>query len=280
MAGSGLTILDSIILGIVEGLTEFLPVSSTGHLILTKEWLGLGNEVDTYLVGIQLGAVMAVVTFYWSHILRMLTVFTPGRDVAGLRLMLNLFVAFLPAAVVGLLLNDWIDAHFFNSFTVALALIVGGVIMLVVERVVKPAEGRIRSVDDVSLIDALVVGIAQCFSLWPGMSRSMSTIVGAQLRGFTNPAAADFSFLLSLPTLGAATLYSLYKGREELLAMPNWQTTVPLGIAVAFVVAWIAIAGFLTFVKRYGMGPFGWYRLVVGGVILISWYLSHSHAAG
>lgn len=273
MAAESMTILDAVILGIVEGLTEFLPVSSTGHLILTKEALGLGDEVDTYLVGIQIGAVMAVVTFYWSHIVRMLTVFTPGRDVEGLRLLLNLFVAFLPAAVVGLLFDDLIDKYFFNTFTVALALIVGGVIMLVVERLVKPANGRIKSVDDVTLLDAFLVGCAQCFSLWPGMSRSMSTIVGAQLRGFTNPAAADFSFLLSLPTLGAATLYSLYKGREELLAMPDWHITVPVGIGVAFVVAWLAIAGFLTFVKRYGMGPFGWYRLVVGGVILVMFYV-------
>jgi undecaprenyl-diphosphatase len=267
-----MTILDAIILGIVEGLTEFLPVSSTGHLILAKEALGLSDEVDPYLVGIQLGAIGAVFIPYWDRIKSMLRGVTSG-DASGRRLMMNLFIAFLPAACIGLLLNEAIEATLFGSFPVAIALIVGGVVMIVVERMVRPETGPVRELDDVKPMDALVVGIAQCFSLIPGTSRSMSTIVGAQLRGFTNPLAADFSFLLALPTLGAATIYSLIKGREGLLAIEGSLVTIPLGIVVSFFVAWAAIAGFLAVVKRIGMAPFGVYRIAVGGLIL-ALYLS------
>jgi undecaprenyl-diphosphatase len=263
-----MTILEAIILGIVEGLTEFLPVSSTGHLILAKEALGLSDEIDPYLVGIQVGAIAAVFIPYRERIRSMLRGVTAG-EAAGRRLLLNLFIAFLPAAFVGLLLKGIIEDHLFNSFTVAMALIVGGVVMIAVEKMVRPERGTLSDLDDIKPIDALVVGAAQCFSLIPGTSRSMTTIVGAQLRGFTNPLAADFSFLLAIPTLGAATLYSLYKSRDELMAIEGSAVTIPLGILVAFLVAWAAIAGFLAVVKRVGMSPFGVYRILVGGVILV-----------
>lgn len=267
-----MTILDAVILGMVEGLTEFLPVSSTGHLILVKEALGLSDEVDPYLVGIQLGAIGAVFIPYWDRIKSMLAGVTSG-DASGRRLLLNLFIAFLPAACVGLLLDDFIGEHLFGILPVVFALIVGGIVMIAVERTVRPERGTVQDLDDVKPLDALVVGVAQCFSLIPGTSRSMCTIVGAQLRGFTNPLAADFSFLLSLPTLGAATIYSLLKGREGLLAIEGSLVTIPLGIVVSFFVAWAAIAGFLAIVKFIGMAPFGIYRIALGGLIL-ALYLS------
>jgi len=266
-----MTILDAIILGIVEGLTEFLPVSSTGHLILAKEALGLSDEIDPYLIGIQVGAIAAVFIPYRERIRSMLRGVTSG-DASGRRLMLNLFIAFLPAACIGLLTKSHIETHLFSSFTVAIALIIGGVIMIVVERIMRPDQGPITSIDEVKPLDALVVGIAQCFSLIPGTSRSMSTIVGAQLRGFTNSVAADFSFLLALPTLGAATLYSLFKSRNELMAIEGSAVTIPLGIIVSFFVAWAAIEGFLAIVKRVGMTPFGYYRIVVGALILALYF--------
>ncbi len=269
-----MTFLDAIILGIVEGLTEFLPVSSTGHLILAKEALGLSDEIDPYLVGIQIGAIAAVFIPYRERIKSMLRGVTSG-DASGRRLLLNLFVAFLPAACIGLLFNDLIERYLFGSFTVAIALVVGGVLMIVVEKLVRPDEGPLKEIDQIGPLDALVVGIAQCFSLIPGTSRSMATIVGGQLRGFTNSVAADFSFLLALPTLGAATIYSLIRSRTELMAIEGWEVTIPLGIVVSFFVAWGAIAGFLAIVKRVGMTPFGYYRIVIGGVILALYLTGH-----
>ncbi len=267
-----MTILDAIILGIVEGLTEFIPVSSTGHLILAKSLLGLADSVDTYLITIQLGATLAVAIHYRARIAQMLGGVTKG-DEGGRRLAVNLFIAFLPAAVVGLLFDDMIERVFFNPLTVSLALVVGGIAMITIERAMKRRPAKLESVDRVGPLDAFAVGVAQCFALWPGMSRSMSTIVGAQLRGFSNAAAADFSFLLALPTLGAATLYSLWKDRAAL----EGDMLVPgaVGLAVSFVSGWLAVAWFLKVLKRVGMEPFGWYRIAVGAVVLLLWALGH-----
>jgi len=260
-----MTILDAIILGIVEGITEFLPVSSTGHLILAKAALGLDDTVDTYLVTIQLGATLAVALYYRVRVLAMLKGLV-GKDANGRRLVGNLLVAFFPAVVFGLLFDDMIEAALFNPVTVAAALVVGGVLMIVVERLRRRKTPRIERLDDVRPVDALAVGFAQCFALWPGMSRSMSTMVGGQLRGFSNELAADFSFLLALPTLGAATLYSMYKDRDAL----GGEAMVPMlvGLGVSFVAGWLAVAVFLKFIKKTGLEPFGWYRIAAGLVVV------------
>lgn len=264
-----MTLLDAIILGIVEGLTEFIPVSSTGHLLITSSLLGLTDDaINAYVIVIQLGAIMAVVIHYWDRIKQMFT----GLNVAGSggqRLVVNLGIAFMPAAVVGLAAEDFIENRLMSSDAwVAAALILGGVVMIVVERIMRPGErARIETLEQIKPLDALAVGIAQCFALWPGMSRSMSTIVGGQLRGMSNPVAADFSFILALPVLGAATTYKMVKDRERLLAMEDGATLVAVGLVVSFFVAWAAIAWFLRFVKTHGMTPFGIYRIVIGSII-------------
>lgn len=264
-----MTLLDAIILGIVEGLTEFLPVSSTGHLILTSALLGLeGCAADAYLIVIQFGAIAAVAVHYRQRLLAVLRGMM-GKDKDGKKLALHLFLAFLPAAVVGLLFDDVIEEYFFSSLTVGIALVVGGVLMIVAERPPIARPPRREKLEDLTPVDALLVGCAQCFALWPGMSRSMSTIVGGQLRGLSTPLAADFSFLLALPTLGAATCYSALKNREELLAMDGGLPVMAAGMVVSFLVAWAAIAWFLKVVKKIGMTPFGWYRIAVGILVVV-----------
>ncbi len=269
-----MTIFEAFVLGVVEGLTEFLPVSSTGHLILTQDILGLGPEVERYLVTIQLGALFAVVLHYREQVLSLITG-ALGKDPAGRKLLLNLFIAFLPAAGMGLLFDDLIETYFFNPTTVAVALIVGGVIMIAAERHLIKKGAQVETLDAINWKSALTIGFGQCAALWPGMSRSMSTIVTAQLCGFNNRLAADFSFLLALPTLGAATTYSLLKGilKNEGTGVPITELPFWVGMFTAFIVAWAAIAGFLHFLKRVGMTPFGVYRIILGVVTLI-WFWS------
>ncbi|MEQ8821868.1 MAG: undecaprenyl-diphosphate phosphatase [Sumerlaeia bacterium] len=261
-----MTLLDAIILGIVEGLTEFLPVSSTGHLLITNSLLGLSGEAaNAYAIVIQFGAIMAVAVYYHARLLQM----AKGAFVAksdGQRLILNLLIAFVPAAVVGLLFEDFIDTLMSWDGWIALALIVGGIVMIVVERLLPPEKRNRSRLEDITPMDAFVVGCAQCFALWPGMSRSMSTIVGGQLRGMTNSLAADFSFLLAIPTLGAATVYKAYSDREALVGAFE-PTVMIVGIVVSFVVALAAIAGFLRLLKTIGLEAFGAYRIVVGVLV-------------
>ncbi len=266
--------LDALILGIVEGLTEFLPVSSTGHLILTNRLLGLrGDAVDAYTIVIQLGAILAVVALYKRRSKEML-LGVLGRHAAGLQLFLKLFVAFLPAVVAGLALEDWIDDKLFFPIPVASALIAGGVVMIAVERLYVRRKDRplskepLRTIDDLTYTDALIIGVAQCFALWPGTSRSMSTILGAQLRGFSDVAAAEISFLLALPTLGGATVYKMIGEREALLAMPGGLPVMLFGNVIAFAVAYLAMRTFVRIVSHYGMTPFGIYRIAIGGLFL------------
>jgi undecaprenyl-diphosphatase len=180
-----------------------------------------------------------------------------------------LIAAFIPAAVIGLLLEDLIERLLFGSLPVAAALIVGGIVMIVVERTFTyRREAKVTSVDQASIVDAVVVGFAQCFSLWPGTSRSMATIVGAQLRGFSNEAAAEFSFLLALPTLGAATVYKFFSAFSEMRAIEGAMPALVVGNVVAFVVAFVAIWGFIRLITKVGMTPFGIYRIIIGVVVL------------
>jgi len=261
--------IDAVVLGVVEGLTEFLPVSSTGHLILTNALLGIeGRASNVYTIVIQLGAILAVVTLYRARVAAMLRGIA-GRDAAGLALFLRLFVAFLPAVVAGLLLEDLIDGYLFRPVPVSIALIAGGIAMIVVERALgKSGEGK--RIEDLTFRDAALVGLTQCLALWPGTSRSMCTILGGRFAGLSTAAAAELSFLLALPTLGGATVYKLIKERDILfdpVAGPGIALIV-VGNVVAFVVALAAVRWMVGFLNRHGMAPFGYYRIAIGVIFL------------
>jgi undecaprenyl-diphosphatase len=264
----------AVLLGIVEGLTEYLPVSSTGHLVLTGHFLGLADNdpaSSAFEIVIQLGAILAVVAHY-RVLLAERTRGLFARDAASLRLLQALAIAFVPTAVAGLLLRKTIKEHLFGPLPVAGALVVGGIAMIVVERVLaRRGRAQDEGLSSVTPKRALAVGLGQCLSLWPGASRAMCTIVAGQLTGLSTATAAEFSFLLALPTLGAATLYEAYKSRHVLAAHVG-NLGLVVGLAVSFFVAWGVIASFLRYLKRRGLEPFGWYRIVVGVIVL--WVLA------
>jgi undecaprenyl-diphosphatase len=263
-------LLIAVLLGIVEGITEYLPVSSTGHLVLAGRLLGLDDAdpaTASFDIVVQLGAILAVVVHYRSLLGDRARGLLSG-DRASRNLAMALLVAFTPVAVLGLLFRKTIKAHLFGPLPVAGALIAGGVAMIVIERLrarspVKGAEG----LDSVTPKRALAIGLGQCLSLWPGTSRSMCTIVAAQLSGLSTATAAEFSFLLALPTLGAATIYEGFKARHVLLSSVG-APSLGVGMLVSFFVAWGVIASFLTYLKKHGLEPFGWYRVVLGIVVL------------
>jgi undecaprenyl-diphosphatase len=264
----------AILLGIVEGLTEYLPVSSTGHLILAGHLLGLSDNdpaISAFEIVVQLGAILAVVAHY-RELLANRAAGLLRRDPASVRLALALAIAFFPAAVAGLLFRKAIKSHLFGPLPVAAALVLGGIAMIVIERGLRrrrlPAD---EGLEQVSLRRALVIGLGQCFSLWPGMSRAMCTILAGELAGLTTSTSAEFSFLLAIPTLGAATLYEAYKSRE-LLASGVGTGSLVVGLLVSFGVAWAVIASFLRYLRKRGLEPFGWYRIAVG--ILAFWLLA------
>ncbi len=268
-------ILIAIILGIVEGLTEFLPVSSTGHLILVGNWLNFtGAKANAFNIFIQLGAIFAVVGYFRQRLWRVVTAML-GKSVAGnpngltpaeaRRFLLAVIVAFIPAAVFGLLFEDIIDKLLFDPQPVAAALIVGGVAILVIEQF-RP-QPKTKVAESLSLAQALWVGIAQCAALIPGISRSAATIMGGLLAGLTHAAAAEFSFFLSIPTLAAASLYKLLQVAPQLSA--DDVTIFAIGFIVSMIVAWVVIAGFMAFIKRHSFRVFAWYRIVFGFVILL-----------
>lgn len=287
--GRPITVRQAVVLGVVEGLTEYLPVSSTGHLIIAshamglsrftqeRAWLGRKLEsppaLNTFEVVIQLGAILAVLGLYRRRVGQMVAGVL-GRDRDGLRLTGLLLVAFTPAVVVGLLLHDFIAEHLFSPATVCLALAVGGALMLGVEGWT-PA-GRRASEEGVSLLrityaQALIIGFAQVIAMWPGTSRSMVTIVAAMLLGMSRLAAAEFSFLLALPTLGGATVYAAWRGWEDLLHSAGWDGLLA-GLIVSGVVAGLAVAGFVRFLTRHGLAAFGVYRIAVAlvlGILLL-----------
>jgi undecaprenyl-diphosphatase len=264
----------AILLGIVEGLTEYLPVSSTGHLELAGHMLGLPDDAATssFEIVIQLGAILAVVVHYRV----LLTDRVRGlfqQDPVSIRLAVALAVAFAPAAFLGLLFRKAIKEHLFKPLPIAAALIVGGVVMIVTERIraSRGAHGA-DGLEQVTPRRALAIGLGQCLSLWPGSSRSMCTIVAGQLTGLSTATAAEFSFLLALPTLGAATIYEAYKARTVLMAHGG-TVNLAVGLVVSFLVAWAVIASFLRYLRARGLEPFGWYRIAVGVVAL--WVLAN-----
>jgi undecaprenyl-diphosphatase len=256
----------AVILGIVEGITEFLPVSSTGHLILATELLGYdAGRWALFNIAIQPGAILAIVVLYWRTFLEVLTgLFRwEGSAVAFTR---NLLLAFFPAVVLGLAFGDMIEVMLENAAIVAWALIIGGVAILVVERFAKPVDSG-GGIAAISWQRSAMVGLVQCLAMIPGVSRSGATILGAMSLGVDRKTAAEFSFFLALPTLTGATVLQLYKHRAEVSA--DDMGLIGVGFVVSFLVAWAVVKGFLAVVTRYGFGPFAWYRIAAGIAALI-----------
>ena len=263
-----LLLVKAAIMGIVEGLTEFLPISSTGHLILAGSLMGfVGNKAKVFEIAIQTGAIFAVMLVYWQKI-RSTLVALPSSPQAQ-RFALNVFIGFLPAVVLALLFGKYVQEHFFTPVIVATTFIVGGFIILWAEK--RPASAtRVQSIDDMTPVDALKVGLVQCLALIPGMSRSGSTIIGGMVMGLSRKAATDFSFVLAMPTLIGAGVYSLYKERA-LLSMAD----VPLfavGLIFSFISAWLCVRWLLRFISSNSFVPFAWYRIVFGIIVLVTAY--------
>ncbi len=259
-------IVRAIILGVVEGLTEFLPVSSTGHMILVMPLIGIA-ETDRFWNGafdifIQLGAILAVAIYFWRR-LWLLAVRPPAQPWRE-HILLKLFVAFLPAAVIGALAGDFIEEKLKNPLIVAYALVIGGVAILVIEAVVR--RPRVMDAVAVSLTCAAGIGFVQCLAMVPGTSRSGATIMGALALGLAPAAAAEFSFFLAIPTMFAAGFYSLHKHLDELHA--HMLAPLAVGFVVAFIVAWIVIAAFMRFIQTHRFTVFAIYRILLGGIVL------------
>lgn len=260
----------AIILGLVEGITEFIPVSSTGHLIIAGDLLGFtGERARTFEIFIQLGAILAVVWIYRKLFVDLLTRW--HRDLGARRLLVNLGVAFLPAALVGLVAHDWIKAHLFNPITVAGALVVGGVVILLVEKWAPPA--RTNEVADLKLGTALGIGLAQVVSLFPGVSRSGATIMGGYGLGLSRRASTEFSFFLAVPVMFAATLFDLLGSWNHLTRYDAPLFSV--GFVVAFAAALVVVKAFLGYVSHRSFAPFAWYRIVVGIALLLYFWPRH-----
>jgi undecaprenyl-diphosphatase len=294
--------LDAVGLGLVEGVTEFLPISSTGHLVLANHFLGFDSEVpardrqgrllypkgtaeaapaapltvkalaDAYAIVIQVGAIAAVLLLYWGQV-RAMALGLLGRSREGLLLARNLLAAFLPAAVVGLLLDDLIDRYLFDSLVVVAALFAGGVLMLAVEawrRRRHPGEEAGPELHELTLRQSLTVGLLQCVAMWPGTSRSMMTIVGGYLAGLSPRRAAEFSFLLGLITLSAAAFYKGLKGGTFMLAAFGAGPLL-VGMAVAALSAAVSVQWMVGYLGRRGLGGFAWYRM--GLALLVLWLI-------
>ena len=263
------TALQVIILGVVEGLTEFLPISSTGHQIVVADLLGFGGErAIAFNIIIQLGAILAVMWEYRRKIL--ITAFNVPRKREAQRFATNLLVAFLPAVIIGVAFADLIHEYLFNPITVALALVIGGLIMLWAER--REHEIRVQEVDDMTWKEALKIGLAQCLAMIPGTSRSASTIIGGLLFGLSRRAATEFSFFLAMPTMVGAAVYSGYKYRE--LFQPGDLPVFALGFVVSFIFALIAVRALLKFIANHSYALFAWYRSGFGLLILATWQFS------
>jgi undecaprenyl-diphosphatase len=261
--------LKAIIMGLVEGFTEFLPISSTGHLILAGSLLDFTTEkAKVFDIAIQAGAILAVMWEYRTRIVAVLGGLT--SDARQQKFVVNLIVAFLPAASLGFLFNKAIKEHLFSPYPVALAFIVGALVILWAERrhKVVPGSHRIETVDDMTVVDALKVGCAQAFALIPGTSRSGATIIGGMLFGLSRKAATEFSFFLAIPTLLAATFYSVVKARHELSA-----ADLPLfgiGGLAAFASAFLCVRWLLRYISSHDFTAFAWYRIVFGIVVLVT----------
>ena len=278
-----MSILDTIIIAIIEGLTEFLPVSSTGHMIITQNILGVESTpfVKAFTFIIQFGAILSVVVLYWKRFFKLNQTPAPEGATAFKRFLhkydfyWKLFVAFIPAAVLGLLFSDAIDAMLESVEVVAVTLIIGGVFMLFSDKIFNKGTEKTELTEK----RAFNIGLFQCISMIPGVSRSMATIVGGMSQKLTRKAAAEFSFFLAVPTMLAATLFKMLKIFTEENGMQilkeNLDTLI-IGNVVAFIVAMLAIKFFINFVTKYGFKAFGWYRIIIGGVILAMLWTGHN----
>lgn len=262
-------LLTVILLGIVEGLTEFIPVSSTGHLVLAGELLGFhGKASGTFEIVIQLGAILAVVVLYWRRFWDVLKGLGSANPSAIL-FTRNILLGFLPSAIIGLVIYDMVKAMLDSPMTVAVALILGGVAILVIERLVKKPHTLL--IEGMSWKIALGIGIAQCLSMIPGISRSGATIMGALSLGVERKTAAEFSFFLAVPTMLAASTFDLLQSGAA-LGQDDWMA-IAIGFVVSFIVAVVVIKGFIAVVGRYGFAPFAWYRIVAGSAAA-AWLLA------
>lgn len=260
------TAVQALILGVVEGLTEFLPISSTGHQIIVADLLDFGGErAMAFNIIIQLGAILAVVWEFRRKILDVVTGLPTQRNAR--RFTANLLIAFMPAVVLGVIFADLIHEYLFNPITVATALVVGGVIMLWAERRVHQVHAE--NVDEITWKDALKVGFAQCLAMIPGTSRSGSTIIGGLLFGLSRKTATEFSFFLAMPTMVGAAVYSGYKYRH--LFQPDDLPVFAVGFVTSFIFAMIAVKGLLRFIASHSYAAFAWYRIAFGLLILATW---------
>jgi undecaprenyl-diphosphatase len=260
-------LLKAVILGIVEGLTEFLPISSTGHLIIASELLDFHDEKGkVFEIAIQTGAMLAVVWEYRARFARALTGIT--NDPVAQRFVVNLVIAFIPAALLGLAFGSLIKAHLFHPVPVALAFVIGAFIILWVER--RSRRARVESVDDMTWMDALKIGLAQSFALIPGTSRSGATIIGGMLFGLSRRAATEFSFFLAVPTLVAAGVYDLIKHRA-LLSFAD-VPAFAVGLVTSFVSAFVCVRWLIRYIATHDFTVFAWYRIVFGAIVLITAY--------
>lgn len=251
-----MTTIEAVVLAIVEGVTEFLPVSSTGHMIIASSLMGISANdfVKMFTVAIQFGAILSVLALYWKRFLQSFSFY------------IKLGIAFIPAAVFGFLLNDFIDSLLENAIVVAIALLLGGIVLLFIDKWF--AQNETKGTTEVAQKSALIIGMFQVLAMIPGVSRSAATIVGGLTQGLTRKAAAEFSFFLAVPTMFAATAYKMLKFHKEVGFNANDVTILLVGNVVAFIVALIAIKAFIGFLTKYGFKVFGWYRIAVGAIIL------------
>jgi undecaprenyl-diphosphatase len=257
------TIIDALILGVIEGVTEFIPVSSTAHLLLAGQLIGFENKGKAFEVLIQFGAILALLSVYAARLWQLLV--SLPRDRNTQRFVLGVFIAFLPAAILGVVFHGFITEVLFRSVTlIAITLIVGGIVLLFIDRL--PIKPRYADIMTFPLPLFLGIGLFQCLSLIPGVSRSGATIVGALLLGTDKRSAAEFSFFLAMPTMAGAFAYDLYKNIDSIDG--NGAVVIAIGFVAAFISAVIVVKSFVGFVSRHGFAPFGWWRIVVGIVTL------------
>jgi undecaprenyl-diphosphatase len=260
--------IKALILGILEGLTEFIPVSSTGHLIIASSLLDFtGERAKVFAIVIQMGAILAVCWAYREKLIEVICGLP--SDPGSRRFAANIVIAFLPAAVIGVLLHGFIKAKLFSPLTVAAALVVGGMVILWVES--RPRSARIQAIEEMRWQDALKVGFAQTVAMFPGVSRAGATIIGGMLLGLSREAATRFSFFLAIPTMLGAAVYDLYKNWALLSAADL--PVFAVGFVAAFVAALLTVRALLAYVARHSFRPFAWYRIAFGGLVLLTWQL-------
>lgn len=255
-----MTYLQALIIAIIEGITEFLPVSSTGHMILADSLLKVQDKefAKTFEIVIQLGAILAVLLIYIK------------RFFVGINIYIKLLIAFLPTGVIGLLAYKTIKYYLFNPLTVSVSLIVGGIVLILLDRWSSEKQSRYKQVEDISYKDALKIGLIQCVSMIPGVSRSAATIFGGIFSGFDRKQAAEFSFLLAIPTMFAASGYDLLKEKDNIHSSDIF--ILLFGALIAFLVGIVAVKGFIAFLNKYGFKHFGFYRIALGVLFLIYWF--------